>query len=184
MRLLLCISMCLFLQSAIAQEPFDTLKVTEPDTTHSFKKAMIYSAIIPGAGQIYNHCAMPKGQKKAYWKVPLILAGLGSTGYFAYYNNHLKNELRTEYEWRADGNDPSKFKEYDDDGLLSLYSISRTRRDLCFVGLAAVYVLNIVDAGVEAHFVNFDVSDDISLRIQPRFYMGNAVGIGLTFNFR
>ena len=50
----------------------DSLAVA-PDTvkTHSWKKAILFSAVVPGSGQIYNHIAMPKGKKKAYWKVPL-----------------------------------------------------------------------------------------------------------------
>ena len=58
---------------------------------HSVRKAAIFSAVLPGAGQVYNHLAMPKGQKKAYWKVPIIYAGLGATGYFALKNNSLKS---------------------------------------------------------------------------------------------
>src|SRR6218665_493290 len=150
------------------------------DTTHSFKKAMIYSAILPGAGQVYNHIAMPKGQKKAYWKVPLIYAGLGATGYYAFSNNRMKNQLRTEYEYRQANNGVElNFPEYDDEGLLSLYSTYRTRRDLCIVGMTVVYLLNIVDAGVEAHFVNFDVSNDLSLSILPKFDFNSGYGVSL-----
>ena len=55
---------------------------------HSVRKATIYSAVLPGLGQIYNHRAMPKGSKKAYWKVPLIYSGLGASGYFLVFNHH------------------------------------------------------------------------------------------------
>ena len=54
----------------------------QKDTTHSVRKASILSACVPGAGQVFNHLAMPKGKKKAFWKVPLIYAGLGVTTYF------------------------------------------------------------------------------------------------------
>ena len=57
---------------------------------HSVKKATIYSAVIPGAGQVYNHLAMRKGKKKAFWKVPLIYTGLAGTGYLVMQNNQLK----------------------------------------------------------------------------------------------
>jgi len=158
------------------------------DTTHSFKKAMLYSAILPGAGQVYNHIAMPKGQKKAYWKVPLIYAGLGATGYFAFSNNRMKNQLRTEYEYRQTNGSELNFTEYDNEGLLSLFATHRTRRDLCIIGMSVVYLLNILDAGVEAHFVNFDVSNDLSLSILPKFDFnsayGSGYGVSLTLNFR
>ncbi len=194
----LAIAGFLFLCSlhASAQEEKDSiasetmvLDTIPQDTVHSFKKAMIYSAILPGAGQVYNHIAMPKGQKKAYWKVPLIYAGLGVTGYFTYSNNRMKNQLRTEYEYRQDNNGAElNFTEYDDQGLLSLYATHRTRRDLCIVGMTVVYLLNVLDAGVEAHFVNFDVSNDLSLSILPKFDFntayGSGYGVSLTLNFR
>jgi hypothetical protein len=127
---------------------------------------------------------MPKGQKKAYWKVPLIYAGLGATGYYAFSNNRLKNQLRAEYEYRQEFGVESNFEEYDDQGLLSLYATYRTRRDLCIVGMTVVYLLNIVDAGVEAHFVNFDVSNDLSMSILPKFDFQSGYGVSLTLNFR
>lgn len=180
MRLILFVAFIFVGQVLTAQETLDTI---QKDTVHSFKKAMIYSAVLPGAGQVYNHIAMPKGKKKAYWKLPLIYAGLGATGYFAFTNNRTKNELRTEYEFRQDFNNTNKFPEYDDAGLLSLYGIYRTRRDLCIVGFGIVYLLQIVDAGVEAHFVNFDIKDDLSLAIEPRMLSYNSFGVGITLNF-
>ncbi|MEZ4890585.1 MAG: DUF5683 domain-containing protein [Crocinitomicaceae bacterium] len=84
------------LQPVFSQEvaPINTKKEVERDSTkqHSVKLAAILSAALPGAGQVYNHIAMPKGKKKAYWKVPLIYAGLGVTGYFA-----VKNHLEQKY---------------------------------------------------------------------------------------
>ena len=58
-----------------------------------YKKVMIYSALLPGAGQVYNHLAMPKGKKKAFWKVPLIYAGLAGTGYLVLQNNQLRKVI-------------------------------------------------------------------------------------------
>lgn len=165
----------------------DSLAVAPtPDTvkTHSWKKACLFSAVVPGAGQVYNHIAMPKGKKKAYWKVPLIYAGLGVTTYFAVKNNMLKNDYRAEYESRKIGNAPVNFAEYDDQSLLSLYAQHRNRRDFAILGIGIVYLLNIVDAGVEAHFVNFDISEDLSLSIHPTTYYPNAYGVSFQFKFR
>ncbi|MDR0801982.1 DUF5683 domain-containing protein [Fluviicola sp.] len=151
---------------------------------HSWKKACLFSAIVPGSGQIYNHIAMPKGKKKAYWKVPLIYAGLGMTTYFAINNNRLKNEYKAEYEHRKVGNSPLKFTQYDNQSLLSLYTTHRSRRDFAILGIGAVYLLNILDAGIEAHFVNFDISDDLSMSIHPTAYTPNSYGISFRFKFR
>lgn len=157
----------------------------QPDTLHSVRKAVIFSAVLPGSGQIYNHIAMPKGQKKAYWKVPLIYAGLGATGYYMYRNNVLKNELRQEYESRTAGNPPSaKYAQYDQEGVGALFKTARSRRDLCILGFGFVYILNVVDAGVEAHFISFDISDDLSLSFHPVLMPNFTPGFGARLNFR
>ena len=183
LRIALTVIIVVFSSFLFAQEPTDS--IAAKDTTHSFKKAMIYSAILPGAGQVYNHIAMPKGQKKAYWKIPIIYAGLGATGYYTFRNNQLKNAYRREYEYRQNNNGAiSNFEEYDDEGLLTLHSMHRTRRDLCLVGMTFVYLLNVLDAGVEAHFVNFDVSNDLTLSVLPKFDLNSGYGVSLTLNFR
>lgn len=150
---------------------------------HSVRKAAIFSAVLPGAGQVYNHLAMPKGQKKAYWKVPIIYAGLGATGYFALKNNSLKNQYRAEYDLRKNGSSPLNFTEYDDDDLLTLYTTARGRRDLFIVGFGVVYLLNVLDAAVEAHFVNFDVGEDLSVSITPTYGYNTGVGVNFALKF-
>ena len=165
--------------SLSSQLPLDTVKV------HSPKKAVIYSAILPGAGQVYNHIAMPKGQKKAYWKVPLIYAGLGTMNYFLISNQKTQLSLRKEYEYRLDGLvvDPT-WELYDDSAIDILYNQYLNWRDFSILGLGAVYLFQIVDAGIEAHFVKFDISEDLSLAIEPAYFGRNTGGLNLRFNFR
>lgn len=137
---------------------------------HSVKTAAILSLALPGAGQVYNHIAMPKGKKKAYWKVPLIYAGLGVTGYFAIKNQIEQKALKKEYINRTEYDEPpsEKYSNYDDAGILQLYNQKVTRRDLLFLGMGLVYLIQIADAAVEAHFVKFDVSEDLSMKIRPK----------------
>lgn len=164
----------------------DTLSVEKiKDTIHSPTKAALLS-LIPGGGQIYNHIAMPKGKKKAYWKVPLIYAGLGITGYYAIKNNIDQKALKEEYLFRSDYGYPNltEYAEYDDQGVLTLFETKRTNRDLMIFAFILVYGLNILDAHVEAHFVNFDISKDLSLSIQPRLHDFRTPGIAFSFNFR
>jgi|SRR5690554_225587 len=164
----------------------DTLSVEKiKDTIHSPTKAALLS-LIPGGGQIYNHIAMPKGKKKAYWKVPLIYAGLGVTGYYAIKNNIDQKALKEEYLFRSDYGYPNltEYAEYDDQGVLTLFETKRTNRDLMIFAFILVYGLNILDAHVEAHFVNFDISKDLSLSIQPRLHDFRTPGIAFSFNFR
>jgi hypothetical protein len=70
---------------------FSQKEVSSFDTTHSPKKAVILSAILPGAGQVYN---------KKWWKVPIIYAGLGTAVYFFIRNNREYHLHRDEYLYR------------------------------------------------------------------------------------
>jgi len=187
MRSLLLLIASWFIASIVSAqtETVDSVATHTPDTTHSVRKAMILSAVLPGEGQVYNHLAMPKGQKKAYWKVPLIYAGLGTATYFLIQNNSLKNDLKDEYLNRQGGSAPSaQFQQYDDPGLLQLYEIHRNRRDLSILALTVVYLLNVADAGVEAHFVNFDVSDNLTMSFHPVLLPNYTAGVGVRLNFR
>jgi hypothetical protein len=162
----------------------DTKDSLFADTNHhSVKKASILSAVLPGAGQVYNHLAMPKGKKNAFWKIPIIYAGLTTTGYYLIQNNNLKRELKREFINRQKGNATlEKYYEYDSQGVLSLYEQHSSRRDLFIIGFSLFYILQIVDAAVEAHFVVFDISEDLSMKISPQLYSFNQVGLKLSFN--
>ncbi len=145
------------------------------------RKATIMSAVIPGLGQAYN---------RKWWKVPIVYAGLGGFGYlfyanqqnFSYYAKNLK------YENDGDANTINETK-YDSDQLLTLKNEYRKYRDLGVIGITIIYVLNIVDANVDAHLKTFDVSDDLSLQIKPysNFYsLNNSFGLqtGLSLNLK
>jgi hypothetical protein len=184
MRLFLCVCfqlsfLCLFAQEEnIETNPSDTLKL------HSPKKAVIFSALLPGAGQVYNHIAMPKGKKKAFWKVPLIYAGLGATGYFLVSNQLTQKALKNEYTNRQNGGLPDlRWEQYDNEGILTLYNQYLTKRDLSILGVGAVYLFQIVDAGIEAHFVDFDISEDLSMTFRPALIGPNTAGVAMRLNF-
>lgn len=162
----------------------DSTAVQDSVPQHSVRKATILSAALPGAGQIYNHIAMPKGKKKAFWKVPLIYAGLGSLGYFIIDNQRTVLQLREQYriidaggvatgDWAIYGSDKS--------AILSLHDQFARWRDFSIIGFAAVYAVQVIDAAVEAHFVNFDVSEDLSMGIAPTLFNRNTVGLKLSF---
>jgi hypothetical protein len=170
---------CVFSQDSLV-----TLFLKDTIKVHSPKKAVIFSAVIPGAGQLYNHIAMPKGKKKAFWKVPLIYGALGTTGYFLIKNQSLKNSLKTEYSNRKNGGVlDDKWSAYDETGVLTLYNQRLDWRDLSILGVGAVYLIQVIDAGIEAHFVHFDISQDLSLAIEPAYFGQNTVGLKFNFNF-
>lgn len=147
---------------------------------HSPKKAATMSALLPGLGQIYN---------KKYWKVPVIYAALGGLGYgFGWnqkYYKYYKNALHYRYDNDAATVDPLPL--YPDDALVTFKNYYQRYRDLCVIGMAAVYTLQVLDAAVDAHLFYFDVGPDLSLQwtpqAQPGVY-GNSYGIGLRLGYR
>lgn len=176
--------MCICCFSLEAQK--DSIAVQKPlrDTLHSPTKAAIFSAILPGAGQIYNHLAMPRGHKKAFWKVPLIYAGLGLTAYFAFSSQQQVKSIETEYDHRNNGGtlNPT-WGQYDASGLITLHDKYAKRRDLSILTLGIVYLLQVVDASIEAHFVNFDISENLSMNIEPTYFGNQSLGLRLNLHF-
>ena len=76
---------------------------TDTSSVHPFNKAVLFSAILPGGGQVYNSIIKKKGFRHAIWKVPLIYAGLGATIYTLIENQNTQQSLRAEYTSRLDG---------------------------------------------------------------------------------
>ena len=112
------------------------------------------SALFPGLGQAYN---------KKYWKMPVIYAGFGGLGY-AIGTTHTKYIIyRDAYIKRVDGDSTTidDFQLYSSDNLFTLQDYYRRNRDLFIIGTAALYVLNIIDASVDAHLFSFNVSISI-----------------------
>jgi hypothetical protein len=158
---------------------------TDTSSVHPFNKAVLFSAILPGGGQVYNSIIKKKGFRHAIWKVPLIYAGLGATIYTLIENQNSQQSLRAEYTSRLDGivSNP-EWSSYDDQGVLYLYRQYLDQRDLSILAIGAVYLFQILDAGVESHFISFDVSEDLSLRVQPTILGRHTPGINISLNFK
>lgn len=158
---------CFFLISfANAQD------LTEP--IQSPRKAAILSSTLPGLGQIYN---------KKYWKIPIIYAGLLTSAYYINDNNVQYKLYKDAYLKRLDNNpDNDDFVgEYSSGDLLILKDFYRRNREisiLCFVG---TYIINVLDASVDAHLFDYDISEDISLHMTPTSTT-NFNGLSLTLN--
>jgi hypothetical protein len=179
-----CLPFAVNAQKDVPKDSSNNALDTAQGYVHSVRDALIFSAIVPGAGQIYNHIYMPKGKKKAFWKVPLVYAGLGATGYFLFSNQQTVKELKTEYTNRLNGGVLSdKWSLYDNQGILTLFQKYQNQRDLSILGVGLVYLFQLADAGIEAHFVRFDISPDLTMSIYPSFPMGQSVGIGMKWNF-
>ncbi len=135
------------------------------------KKATTLSLICPGAGQIYN---------KSYWRAPIVLGGMASMIYVIDWNNRGYKRFKTAYALRADfdlnpGNYPDGVSKdeftgrYSASYLKNLRDAYRRNRDLCLILTAAVYAFQAVDAHVDAHLKDFDVSDDLTVSMEPLF---------------
>ena len=180
---------CCFLLISSASFAEDSLSVSSDTVVpHSVKKAVLLSTAVPGTGQIYNHRAMPKGKKKAFWKLPLIYGSIGTSIYFLIRNQAEQKKFRQEYSNRqylsyADGQNFPGLEVYDDAGILTIYNQYLDWRDLSILAIGAFYFLQIADAGIEAHFVSFDISEDLSLSIKPTLMTGYTPGLNLRLNF-
>lgn len=154
------------------------------------KKATMLSAAIPGAGQIYN---------RQWWKVPILYAGIGTIGYFIYWNNDAYVSYRNAYVDFVD-DDPTTNRYEDvipegyvitdddwfEDAVENRKDSYRRDRDLCIICMVGLYALNILEAHVAANLYDFDVSDNLSMKIVPDIeydFMSNQPMLGLCIRF-
>jgi hypothetical protein len=127
---------------------------------HSPKKATYWS-LLPGAGQIYN---------KKYWKLPIVYTGFGVIGYFAFSNRSEYLKFHDAYICSVtlgEACDNELADKYSTDDLKSIRDYYRRNMELSFILGAAWYVLQMLDAVVDAHLYYWDVSEDISLKVEP-----------------
>ncbi len=165
---ILKVAIVLFL--LIVQNSFAPLKAQEStspvmqDTVkvHSAKKATIMSLCLPGLGQAYN---------KKYWKIPILYAGFGTLAYFIVDNGKKYRNFRDAYNIVSTGDSANFNNEY-----VERYNISqleegrnyyRRNLELSWIFTGVLYILQVVDASVDANLYTFDVSDDLSLRFEP-----------------
>lgn len=162
---------CFFLSiNCIAQK-------SESPKIHSAHKASVLSTIIPGAGQVYN---------KKYWKVPIIYASLGTSIYFINENQNKYTKYKNAYLQRLNGEVDDYSELYNNSQLITIMDYYERNRDVSYIITAAIYLLNIVDASVDAHLLDFDVSDELTLSYAPSFINtphGKNTSLSLKMNF-
>ncbi len=200
MKCLLRIFFFLVYYASMAQTDHDSnsLLIREDTIDHSLdkkelfipkpKKAALYSAVFPGAGQFYN---------RHYIKIPFLYAGLG---YFIYrsqqnrgnyqcfqrtYKNALFNGLIPD-DIRCNGKIVD-IRNFNTSGLKQRRDAYRKNMELAYIGAGVLYLFNILDAYVDAHLQSFDISEDLSLQLSPRImpdYSGqNSLGFVARWTF-
>ena len=141
-----------------------TAKVKKP---HSPQKATIMSACLPGLGQIYN---------RKWWKVPIVYAGLGGLGYLVYSNYSEFSSYLHAYEFKTgdlpegvtlNAHETELANKYSDNQLQTYKESYRRDFELYTILTVAWYGLNILDACVDGHLYSYDISDDLSLSVDP-----------------
>ena len=151
-------------------------------------KAAFYSAILPGLGQAYN---------KKYWKIPIVVGAI-ATGIVVHdFNNKQYKRYRDAFKRRlagftddefygvdANGN-PANIPIISDDALIRAQRQVRRNRDIATLITIGIYVLNIIDANVDAHLLQFNVDENLVMR--PHFQynpMEDSSDLGVTVNFK
>jgi hypothetical protein len=149
------------------------------DTAHSPRKATIRSAIIPGWGQAYN---------KKYWKIPIVYGALGTAAGFFIYNYREYIDARDAYRYMRDtfpANDiliKPKFRPVDPEGVRNYRNGVRQNVDYSVLAFLVLWGLNVVDATVDGHLKAFEVSENLSLKINPS-YIPQTKQANVTFVF-
>jgi len=136
-------------------------------------KALSYSLIIPGAGQLYN---------RRYWKAPLVWGGIGVFIYNIDRYSRLEKDFIAEIDRRAMGQ-TQEFELYSVDALRRFRDITNVNKQYSYLGLGAVYLLSAIEAFVDRHLMEFDVDQDLSMRFQPIPSL-NGVGLSMVITFR
>ena len=164
--------------------PADTLQVKHKRNWATWhpnpKRALWLALVIPGAGQIYN---------RKYWKLPIVYGGFVGCAYAMRWNNQMYRDYSQAYMDLMD-NDPNtdsynsfmhlgtKIDESNITRYQELFKRRKDRfrrwRDLSFFCLIGVYALSVVDAYVDASLSEFDISDNLSLKVEPTIINNNT----------
>lgn len=196
---------CFKLEAQEVSVPKDSLKifVSTQKKVLSPKKASIYAALFPGLGQIYNG---------KYWKLPIVYGGYVGIIYVLGWNNNNYNDYFDAYRTIARYTSVDQMSKADKDYLNDLFKIPywnlninpsrfssfqtqlksgkdyyRRNRDLSIIAIAALHVLSIIDASVDANLADFDINDNLSMHLFPMpTNIGNGrqvMGISVALNF-
>ena len=162
---------------------------------HNPKRATLYSTILPGLGQAYN---------KKYWKIPVVYAGIGTIFYFANTNGKEYKNYRDAFDYKSgtktNVSENSKIlaDKYTSENLITVRDYYRRNMELSWIIMALWYGINIIDATVDAHFFEYDISEDLTLKVEPMiqtnyvywgqgaetaYGYGNNYGLSLKLNF-
>ena len=149
------------------------INIDSLDKEKFIKRSTVLSALIPSAGQIHNTKIKPDHiRSRLWWKIPVIYGGISTTGYFIYFNQNEFKNIRTERLDRQNGIAPNLYAFYSSSQLKILQEEYRRLRDVSVISFLGFYLLQIIDANVEANLFLFDTDDNLSLKMDLKNYNG------------
>ncbi|UAB80253.1 hypothetical protein INR76_08990 [Marixanthomonas sp. SCSIO 43207] len=154
----------------------DTVLDNKPYNPLAPSKAAFYSAVVPGLGQAYN---------KRYWKIPIVYAGMATGVYFYLKNDDDYNRFRDAYKRRLAGFEDDEFQGISTNRLIDAQRNAKKNKDYSVIAVVLVYMLNIIDANVDAHLQQYNVSEDLS--VSPNFQVNpinTQANYGLSFRIK
>jgi hypothetical protein len=160
-------------QDSLIVENRDTLLLETYAKRYDPAKALLYAAVLPGLGQIYN---------RKYWKLPLVYGGMFATGYAINYYNDFYRDYRSivfqaiEKGLQENEIDQSLNMQTTLRGYRIAVDKARRERDFMIIIMGVVYVLQIVDAHVDAHLKEFDLNPRLQVKIEPMFDQNPMIG--------
>lgn len=163
-------------------ESDNNVRVEEIDTyADKFvpRRASLLAAVLPGAGQIYN---------KKYWKLPIVYGGFITLGYVAsVYDNQYK-EFRGELFQLLQDPDFTPPSGATEEQLRSAINSTRRDRDFYLILMGVFYMMQILDAHIDAHLKEFDLNPDLKVTIDPMFeqpaYARYNAGVTIKLKFK
>lgn len=159
-------------------ESYISTQILNDTHEHSPVRAAYYSGLLPGLGQIYN---------KKIWKVPFVYAGFGAGGFAIYYYAQRTRIFTNEYLARNRpgwGEIDSRLRSFSTPSLLTARRLAQKNLQIAIMGTIGWYLVNMIDAFIDAHLIDFDVSDDLSLRLTPILVPSNHGRANLSLNWQ
>ena len=181
-RICLYFTLLIFPVSAKAQVNIDSI-----DKEKFVKRSTVLSSLIPAGGQVHNNLIKPNHIKsRIWWKVPVIYGGMATAAYYIYFNQNEFSAIRNERLDRQNGATPSLYPYYSSSQLKIIQEQYRRYRDISVISLLGVYLLQVIDANVEANLFLFDTDDNLSMQfiVLPTFTNTTCFSPALTLNYR
>lgn len=170
-------------RDTIIEEGPDTVAIRSYAKRYSPRKAILYAAILPGLGQIYN---------KKYWKLPLVYGGFYAIGYAINYYNDFHTEYKGHLFYNLENGRGGENDENIETGLTTgqlrtIVDKARRERDFMIILMGGMYILQMVDAHVDAHLKEFDLNPRLQVSIEPTIdenaWTGRTTGLALVIRF-